>query len=259
MDECALEKTKDSDLIAQCLFTLYKFLVHPPTREAITSHQHLVGLILDFVADPNESVRQLSNQCLDIIMDTDERGFGWRDKIRQQRFEAYNREWLEVTKATASGGGGMGMGLDGLGDSGSNHSSPQHYSAAAGGQPFGARGMGGGGLDMKGARIDMKSMAQAQAHQHAAIINQRQYTPPDDFSGGGGGGGGGGGQHLDMSGSEELGGAGGGYHQAAHGGPDPHQYDHQYVRPSVDCFLSARNRWTVAQLIHTSVLVSCVM
>lgn len=40
-----------------------------------------------------QEVQRVADQCLDIVMDTDEE---WAVRIRNLKFEAFNQEWLEV-------------------------------------------------------------------------------------------------------------------------------------------------------------------
>jgi len=44
-------------------------------------------------------VRRVADQCLDVIMDTDEE---WAVRIRNLKFESFNQEWLDVV-STPSG------------------------------------------------------------------------------------------------------------------------------------------------------------
>ena len=62
------DKIEDLDIVVHIVFTLFKFLLHRETREAIMLHQHLTDCLLDLVVDPSPEVRHLSNMCLDIIM-----------------------------------------------------------------------------------------------------------------------------------------------------------------------------------------------
>ena len=41
-------------------------------------------------------VRRVADQCLDVIMDTDEE---WAVRIRNLKFESFNQEWLDVVAA----------------------------------------------------------------------------------------------------------------------------------------------------------------
>lgn len=44
----------------------------------------------------SSQVRRVADQCLDIIMDTDEE---WAVRIRNLKFEAFNQDWLDVVSA----------------------------------------------------------------------------------------------------------------------------------------------------------------
>jgi len=86
------EKIEDLDMVIHIVFTIFKLLLHPQSRTAIIMHHHLPLCLLDLVVDPSAEVRHLSNLCLDIIMEIDD---SWRQRIKEKRFEAFNREWLE--------------------------------------------------------------------------------------------------------------------------------------------------------------------
>jgi len=87
------DKIEDLDMVVQILFCVFKFLLHRETRAAVLLSEHLTDCLLDLVVDPSAEVRHLANMCLDIIMEHDD---GWRDRIRTRRFEAFNREWLQL-------------------------------------------------------------------------------------------------------------------------------------------------------------------
>jgi hypothetical protein len=55
-----------------------------------------VFYLIDLLQDKNKEVQKVADQCLDIIMDTDEE---WAVRIRNLKFEAFNQEWLEVVQA----------------------------------------------------------------------------------------------------------------------------------------------------------------
>jgi hypothetical protein len=86
------DKSDDVDLVLQCIYTLYKMAMLREPRQQICKHDQLTLSVLDLVVDPNPSIRDFSNMVLDIIMEEDE---DWRAKIREKRFEACNREWLD--------------------------------------------------------------------------------------------------------------------------------------------------------------------
>lgn len=56
----------------------------------------VVFYLIDLLQDKNKEVQKVADQCLDIVMDTDEE---WAVRIRNLKFEAFNQEWLEVVQA----------------------------------------------------------------------------------------------------------------------------------------------------------------
>jgi hypothetical protein len=104
-----MDKSNDGEILLHILFTLFRFLLHAPTREAICMHESFTDNILDLVGNPNLAIRQHANMCLDIIMET---APVWRSKILRKRFEIYNRQWLEFMKQNGiddplAGAGGL--------------------------------------------------------------------------------------------------------------------------------------------------------
>jgi len=56
-------------------------------------------------------VRRVADQCLDVIMDTDEE---WAVRIRNLKFESFNQEWLDVVSTPTGQVMGVGVGYDGI-------------------------------------------------------------------------------------------------------------------------------------------------
>ncbi len=52
--------------------------------------------LVDLLQDKNKEVRRVADQCLDVIMDTDEE---WAVRIRNLKFESFNQDWLDVVSA----------------------------------------------------------------------------------------------------------------------------------------------------------------
>ena len=61
-----------------------------------SAHLQVVFYLIDLLQDKNKEVQKVADQCLDIIMDTDEE---WAVRIRNLKFESFNQEWLEVVQA----------------------------------------------------------------------------------------------------------------------------------------------------------------
>jgi hypothetical protein len=58
----------------------------------------VVFYLVDLLQDKNKEVRRVADQCLDVIMDTDEE---WAVRIRNLKFESFNQEWLDVVSTPA--------------------------------------------------------------------------------------------------------------------------------------------------------------
>ncbi|GIL78094.1 hypothetical protein Vretimale_7500 [Volvox reticuliferus] len=88
------DKKEDDEFVLQIAFTFHKFLLHDETRTMLlTNTQQVVFYLVDLLQDKNKEVRRVADQCLDIIMDTDEE---WAVRIRNLKFESFNQEWLDV-------------------------------------------------------------------------------------------------------------------------------------------------------------------
>lgn len=107
------QKMEDVDLVFSVVFLWFKMLLHDSSRLTLMQHQRLcavenffcrlltflcsslaecVPLILHLVADPSAEIRLFSLACLDIISDTDDH---WREQILTQRFETFNKEYIQ--------------------------------------------------------------------------------------------------------------------------------------------------------------------
>lgn len=86
------EKNGDVDIILQGVFTIFKLLLQPQSRDAIIKHEMLTNKLLEYVIDANVTIRHYSNMSLDIIMEHDE---DWREQIREKRFQGSNQQWIE--------------------------------------------------------------------------------------------------------------------------------------------------------------------
>lgn len=87
------EKKEDDEFVLQISFAFNKFLMYDDTRMALLNYTQVVFYLIDLLQDKNKEVQRVADQCLDIVMDTDEE---WAVRIRNLKFEAFNQEWLEV-------------------------------------------------------------------------------------------------------------------------------------------------------------------
>uniref|UniRef100_A0A7S0RCX9 Kinesin-associated protein n=1 Tax=Chlamydomonas leiostraca TaxID=1034604 RepID=A0A7S0RCX9_9CHLO len=122
------EKKEDDEFVLQIAFAFNKFMMYDMTRTALLGQTQVVFYLVDLLQDKNKEVRRVADQCLDVIMDTDEE---WAVRIRNLKFESFNQEWLDVVAAPPDDGhghpgmrGGYGhesgeldySGMDGAGD-----------------------------------------------------------------------------------------------------------------------------------------------
>jgi hypothetical protein len=90
-------KEEDDEIILQIIYAIYQFLLHESTRTVLLNQTHIVSYLIDLLYDRNIKIREMCDTCLDIIAETNEE---WVIKIRQQRFQWHNSEWLRLMADT---------------------------------------------------------------------------------------------------------------------------------------------------------------
>ncbi|KAJ9510745.1 hypothetical protein QJQ45_027637 [Haematococcus lacustris] len=81
------EKKEDDEFVLQIAFAFNKFMMYEETRSALLGQTQVVFYLVDLLQDKNKEVRRVADQCLDVIMDTDEE---WAVRIRSLKFESFN-------------------------------------------------------------------------------------------------------------------------------------------------------------------------
>lgn len=92
LNEILHEKIDDADIVLQTVYSTYRLLLHPSSREILATHDQLPGRLLDLMMDEEALIRTYTNQCLDIIMECDT---PWCGEIRLKRFQIANRHWIQ--------------------------------------------------------------------------------------------------------------------------------------------------------------------
>eukprot|EP00798_Chlamydomonas_sp_ICE-L_P013630 gene13630-19508_t len=103
------EKKEDDEFVLQIAFSFNKFMMFEETRSALLHNTQVVFYLVDLLQDKNKEVRRVADQCLDVIMDTDEE---WAVRIRNLKFESFNQEWLDAVSGHDDGHDGMMYGED---------------------------------------------------------------------------------------------------------------------------------------------------
>lgn len=67
-----LSKEYDPELIGQLLHTIYRFVFHEVGLERILSEGEVLMKILELIDDPNEGVRQINDDLLTVLQETDD-------------------------------------------------------------------------------------------------------------------------------------------------------------------------------------------
>eukprot|EP00201_Polytomella_parva_P001957 CAMPEP_0175087588 /NCGR_PEP_ID=MMETSP0052_2-20121109/29914_1 /TAXON_ID=51329 ORGANISM="Polytomella parva, Strain SAG 63-3" /NCGR_SAMPLE_ID=MMETSP0052_2 /ASSEMBLY_ACC=CAM_ASM_000194 /LENGTH=860 /DNA_ID=CAMNT_0016359951 /DNA_START=75 /DNA_END=2653 /DNA_ORIENTATION=- len=153
------EKKEDDEFVLQIAFSFHKFLLYEETRHALLHYTQVVYYLVDLLQDKNREVRKVADQCLDIIMDTDEE---WAIRIRNLKFESFNQEWLEIASHPQDGGssnavlngngggGGMGNARVNAHGYGGADDAEMDYGMVGGGGGYGGYGNGDLDHDMSG-------------------------------------------------------------------------------------------------------------
>ncbi|KAJ3293590.1 Kinesin-associated protein 3 [Borealophlyctis nickersoniae] len=100
-----IAKEEDDEIILQVIYCIYQFLLQGSTRTILLTRTQVVSYLIDLLYDRNVEIRKMCDICLDIIAEIDEE---WVKKIRQQKFQWHNSEWLQlITQASLHGSEGF--------------------------------------------------------------------------------------------------------------------------------------------------------
>ncbi|KAJ3093007.1 Kinesin-associated protein 3 [Quaeritorhiza haematococci] len=103
--EMMMAKEEDDEIILQIIYAIYRLLLHDATRTVLITKTQVVSYLIDLLYDRNVEIRKMCDACLDIIADIDE---DWVTKIRQQKFQWHNLEWLSMVARTSENQDGVG-------------------------------------------------------------------------------------------------------------------------------------------------------
>ncbi len=67
-----LSKEYDPEFIGQLLYTIYSYVFHGVGLDRILSEGEVLMKILELIDDPNEGVRQINDELLTILRETDD-------------------------------------------------------------------------------------------------------------------------------------------------------------------------------------------
>ena len=115
MAELLRAKRDDADFLAQLLFTFYRWLRVPALVVVLVQDLALPDALCNFLTHPEADVRKLAQMSLDLVMLNEEAGEaeeGLFEDLRKQRFDLFNKNWLEMMRHENSSGGSAG-GRDG--------------------------------------------------------------------------------------------------------------------------------------------------
>ena len=151
MAELLRAKRDDADFLAQLLFTFYRWLRVPALVTVLVRDLALPDALCNFLTHPAEEVRRLAQMSLDLVMLNEEAGEaeeGLFEDLRKQRFDLFNKKWLEFMRHETDSAGRDG-GRDGGGRDGRRGGDRR-----GGGGYDGGYGVGGHGDDSPGAYGD---------------------------------------------------------------------------------------------------------
>ena len=111
LEEVWRDKSDDSEIILQLLFTFQHLLKHRETHDEILYNSRVLLDILDCLSNANETVVDYANACLDLVMEHDRDETGnlgeLGAQVRRRRFYGHNREWLEIVEQEGAGAPSM--------------------------------------------------------------------------------------------------------------------------------------------------------
>ncbi|KAJ3266811.1 Kinesin-associated protein 3 [Chytriomyces hyalinus] len=91
--ELMIIKEEDDEIVLQIIYCIYNFLLYDSTRQILISKTKVVSYLIDLLYDRNIQIRRMCDVCLDIISEINE---DWIKKIKQQKFQWHNSEYLSV-------------------------------------------------------------------------------------------------------------------------------------------------------------------
>ncbi|KAI9328528.1 kinesin-associated protein-domain-containing protein [Obelidium mucronatum] len=86
-------KEEDDEMILQIIYCIYHFLLYESTRTILINKTQVVSYLIDLLYDRNREIRKMCDTCLDIISEIND---DWVKKIKQQKFQWHNSEYLQV-------------------------------------------------------------------------------------------------------------------------------------------------------------------
>lgn len=87
-------KQEEDEIVLQIIFTFHLMLREPDVRKMILSPEtQVMAYLFDLMNDKNQEIRKLCKASLNIIFEAED---GHKDKIREESFKIYNKQWLEM-------------------------------------------------------------------------------------------------------------------------------------------------------------------
>lgn len=74
------------------LHCIYSFIFHAVGLERILNEGEVLMRILELIEDPNEGVREINDEVLTILRETDD--IELNESIKQSKFYQHNKKWL---------------------------------------------------------------------------------------------------------------------------------------------------------------------
>lgn len=100
---CLIELLKthqeDDEIVLQIVYVFMITLSHGNTVKHILNKTEAAAYLIDLVQDGNRAIRQVCNECLDMIADAADEADGWVERIRIERFRTHNAQWLQMVDA----------------------------------------------------------------------------------------------------------------------------------------------------------------
>ncbi|KAJ1451613.1 kinesin-associated protein-domain-containing protein [Pelagophyceae sp. CCMP2097] len=109
LEEVWRDKSDDAEIILQLLFTFTHLFRHKEAHDEIVYNSRVLYDVLHCLGSGNAQIVLYAEACLDLVMEHSRDELGALGdvgaQVRKKRFQAHNREWLEVVEQEDGRGG----------------------------------------------------------------------------------------------------------------------------------------------------------
>ena len=136
LEEVWRDRGDDSEIVLQLLFTFQHLLACPDTHDELLYNSRVLLDILDCLDHPNATIIKYADACLDLVVeyDRDDASLTLGDlgaQVRRRRFQAHNRDWLDIIASGDKVGLSANYDPSGLLSSESDSMSPHNWATTS--------------------------------------------------------------------------------------------------------------------------------